>query len=86
MGKVSDAFDGIKISKKRQPVIDILTDRAGRWVNQDELSEAVYGEKNGAIVMVMKGVEFIIKKESLPVELRKQKSPDNGTQWGLWAA
>jgi hypothetical protein len=84
--KISQEF-GARLGTNREKLIEALHGSFGKFVPINQLLKAVFGSMNeenrGALAMVMKGVEVMIKDEKLPYKTDRKKD-DKGLAWGLF--
>ncbi len=81
-------FESVRDGSKRAMLIAHMTKNLNAYQSVETLSSAVYGSETalrgkGAVLMVLKGLQKDIVKNSVPVELRKQKD-ETGVSSGLF--
>jgi hypothetical protein len=75
MTKISEQFNCVP-GTNREKLLEALHRRAGKQVTSADLQKAVYGRKpqsHGALMMIVKGLEGMIKKGRLPFQVKKEK-------------
>lgn len=85
---IKELFEGVKISANRQPLLDRFLEAPGQYVPIGDLAQAVYGDsaKVGQLKMVIGGLNFVITKHSIPVEIRKNKTGKSEISFGIFKA
>jgi hypothetical protein len=76
MTKISEQFNCVP-GTNREKLLEALHRRVGKQVTSADLQKAVYGRSknasHGALMMIVKGLEGMIKKGRLPFQVKKEK-------------